>query len=515
MGVCGNTNNINIVSMKERKKDKDRINQVQIEDSHMIKIDKNMYKVGPSVCKIKCLNRNGTGFFIKIKKSNEEESCYLMTNEHVLTKEIVELKKNMYVYYDFETKEKKINLNKDKRFIKEFTEMDLDIIVIEILEEDNIDKKYFLSPYMGNISEGLEGSNIYITQFPKGENLTYSKGKIIRIENYELTHNSTTDIGSSGSPIFLQNSSEVIGIHKQAHEKKPENYGNFIYPIIKSIKSNNKNGVCYIGKWLNGMRHGKGSLYNRKGNTIYEGDFINDKFEGDGKYYWEDGQYYIGQFLNGLKHGKGIIYYKNGHIKYEGDFIKENLEGDGKYYYENGEYYIGHFLNGQRDGKGTIYYKNGKIKYEGDFKEDKTEGNGKFIWEDGEYYIGQFLNSQSHGKGIEYYKDGNIKYDGDFIKDKHEGNGKYIWKDGEYYIGEYFNGLRHGKGKIYYKNGHIKYEGDFKEDKFEGNGRYNFENGEYYIGEYSKDQRNGKGILYDKNGNIKYEGEFINDKFNK
>ena len=48
---------------------------------------------------------------------------------------------------------------------------------------------------------------------------------------------------------------------------------------------------------------------------MYEGDWINGKEEGNGKYYWEDGRYYIGQLKNGLRNGKGIEYYSNGNIK--------------------------------------------------------------------------------------------------------------------------------------------------------------------------------------------------------
>ena len=45
--------------------------------------------------------------------------------------------------------------------------------------------------------------------------------------------------------------------------------------------------------------------------------------------------------LNGLKHGKGIEYYKNGDIKYDGNFVNDKFGGDGKYIDESGNYYIG------------------------------------------------------------------------------------------------------------------------------------------------------------------------------
>ena len=93
------------------------------------------------------------------------------------------------------------------------------------------------------------------------------------------------------------------------------------------------------------------------------------------------------------------MYYKNGKIKYEGDFVNGKIEGEGKYFSENGEYYIGQWSNGRQHGKGKMYYKNGNIRYEGDFINGKIEGEGKYISENGEYYIGQWLSGIQHGKG--------------------------------------------------------------------------------------------------------------------
>ena len=54
--------------------------------------------------------------------------------------------------------------------------------------------------------------------------------------------------------------------------------------------------------------------------------------------------------------------FKNGDIKYDGDFVNGKREGNGKYIYEDSEYYIGQWLNDKRHGKGKEYYKNGDIK---------------------------------------------------------------------------------------------------------------------------------------------------------
>ena len=71
---------------------------------------------------------------------------------------------------------------------------------------------------------------IYIPQYPEGNKLSVSEGKIIKInDSNELVYDASTEDGSSGSPIFLKNTTEVIGIHKEGntHTRK-ENYGTLI-----------------------------------------------------------------------------------------------------------------------------------------------------------------------------------------------------------------------------------------------------------------------------------------------
>ena len=40
---------------------------------------------------------------------------------------------------------------------------------------------------------------------------------------------------------------------------------------------------------------------------MYEGDFVNDKKEGNGKFIWKNGKYYIGEWKNNKKNGKEKI----------------------------------------------------------------------------------------------------------------------------------------------------------------------------------------------------------------
>ena len=329
-------------------------------DNDLHQVDTNSINDFRPVCRIEANGKTGTGFLIKLYKDNKGFDC-LMTNEHVITKQMIDLKQKITIIYDTGNKKIDILLNKDERYIKEYKNIDLDVTIVEVIKEDNIKEECFFFQYIEDYN--FINKNIYIVQFPN-DILSYSKGKIIRIDKYELTYNATTNSGSSGSPIFLENTKAVIGIHKQGNTKKPEKYGDLIYPIIIDLKPqlNFGNGQYYKGDIINNKAHGKGILYNKDENIKYEGDFIDDKFEGRGKYFYENGEYFIGEFKNNLKNGKGIEYYKNGDIKYEGDFIDDYREGNGKYNYENDDYYIGQFSFGLKHGKGIEYHKNGDIK---------------------------------------------------------------------------------------------------------------------------------------------------------
>ena len=275
--------------MEERK------NEVETKNSEIKKIDLNLHEVLKSVCKIIYKNEFGTGFFIKLFKDDKELLC-LMTNEHVIRKEMVESNEIIDIKYNYEKKWMKIKLDEKERYILYNKEMD--ITIIEIISNDKIKDKYFLLPNINKID--YINKDIYIVQYPGGDDLSYSEGKIKDIKNYEIILDASTKSGSSGSPILLKDTTEIIGILKEGNDYNNENYGILISSFIK---------------------------------------ILNYK-----KIIYENGEYYIGEILNGLKHGKGILYYNNGTIKYDGNFVNGKLEGDELYIDESGKYDIGHWL---------------------------------------------------------------------------------------------------------------------------------------------------------------------------
>ena len=52
---------------------------------------------------------------------------------------------------------------------------------------------------------------------------------------------------------------------------------------------------------------------------------------------------------------------KNGDLVYEGDFVNDKRNGNGKLFYENRSYFVGGFKDGKRHGDGKEYDKNGKL----------------------------------------------------------------------------------------------------------------------------------------------------------
>ena len=219
-----------------------RTNQTLIADSLLIAIPKIFLQISKSICKIIIENNIGTGFLIKFLKG--EKNFYgLMSCEHVITKKLIEKKSKITFFYDNSNKMKEFTLDTNKRYIKDFQDINIDATIVEILTTDKIIDDYFLLPnfeFMENLG-GLNNNLIQIFQYPNGENLGFSEGEIIKIKKKEITHKAGTKEGSSGSPLFIKGTTGVIGIHKAEDKDRDEGYADFIGPIYKFFR----NGLVY------------------------------------------------------------------------------------------------------------------------------------------------------------------------------------------------------------------------------------------------------------------------------
>ena len=258
-----------------------------------IKIDDNIKKC---VCKIKTTEKIGSGFFLKFE-INEKFYYYLISCGHIITKNIIEKNGTSQIFYDNDLYEIDIKLVGKERFTKNLEDLKLDITVVVIIKSDNINEKYFLSPELNNINKDLNNRRIYILQYLLNQKLNASEGTIKNIDNIEIIHSAGTNYRSSGSPIFLKDSVNVIGIHKERSLIEEENYGQFIYPIFNILKDNvdkmkvnnekyiYENGNYYIGQIKNDLPNSKGKEYDYYGKLRFEGEYSNDEKNGKCKEY--------------------------------------------------------------------------------------------------------------------------------------------------------------------------------------------------------------------------------------
>ena len=226
-----------------------KIYELKIKGCEIIKLDPSIAIVSKSICRIETSDGSvSSGFLIKFFKGEENFFC-LMTNQHVITKDMIKKKDTISFCYDNNNiKIKIICLNTNERYIKNFQDENfgIDATVIEILPEDNIPTDYFLLPdiyYMTKFNE-LKDKDIAILQYPNGK-LGYSYGKIKEIHKYEFSHLASTESGSSGSPIFLKSKIQVIGIHYAGKLDNSQNYGFFIGPIYNYFKNFSKNNPIF------------------------------------------------------------------------------------------------------------------------------------------------------------------------------------------------------------------------------------------------------------------------------
>lgn len=85
---------------------------------------------------------------------------------------------------------------------------------------------------------------------------------------------------------------------------------------------------------------------------------------GRGRYEWSDGSYYEGDFENSMFSGFGVYYFAESEKTYEGNFMENVFEGKGKFTFKDGRHYNGDFHQGLKSGQGTMTFANGN-KYIG------------------------------------------------------------------------------------------------------------------------------------------------------
>lgn len=178
------------------------------------------------------------------------------------------------------------------------------------------------------------------------------------------------------------------------------------------------NAQCKSGDCKNGK--GKYDF----GWCVYEGDFKNEKPEGNGIMKYDD-YTYEGSFKNGVEDGKGMITYKDGRkeevmfsqgkkLDYKPVAVKEGaykeLEGHdpycisgncntgyGRYVFTSGNRYEGNFKDRKREGQGTFYFASGNM-FEGEWHNNQMS-SGTYTYASGARYVGTYDNAGNELNG--------------------------------------------------------------------------------------------------------------------
>ena len=93
---------------------------------------------------------------------------------------------------------------------------------------------------------------------------------------------------------------------------------------------------------------------------IYEGEWENGKYKGQGSIEYSDGTKYIGKWKEGLPNGQGTLTDSNGN-KYVGEFVDGKRHGQGIYTMSDGSKYAGQWEDSIPNGEGTYTFADGKI----------------------------------------------------------------------------------------------------------------------------------------------------------
>ena len=225
-----------------------------ITEGHGAPIKKNeileLFKMEKSMCKIESTNKKGekktgSGFFCKLNDNIISFKYALFTNNHILDESSIDIGKTIkFEYLELQKSlfssssnivKKEIKITDERRV---YTNEDLDYTCIELFESDGIKEFFEIEPdiFKYDINEILKDNDIFILQFPKGNDLSFSHGTIKSLKDNIIVHNASTEGGSSGSPIIRRSDKNyVIGLHFGGKKNKENN--KYLYNLATNFIS--------------------------------------------------------------------------------------------------------------------------------------------------------------------------------------------------------------------------------------------------------------------------------------
>ena len=287
------------------KEDEDKENSLK-----NLNLPEYILNISKSITKIEYLTKIFSGFLFALVLEGKH-FLFLFANKEFITEDMIEGKKETKFYYDNGSKSKKISLNREKRYIKDFSCVGIDSVGVEILPSDNIEEKYFISKILDSKVDlnAYKNREIVIIFYSNGV-LNYSSGRIEDINISEFTHSTKTEENFIGNPIFLKNRQIIVGIEKKFKLNNSHNFANFLEPACHFFANYFLNEIYDTLKSLNGSKNL--SVDENKLNYISDTNYQKGTKEESGIIKYENGNYYQGEDIECKRNGKGKEYYKNG-----------------------------------------------------------------------------------------------------------------------------------------------------------------------------------------------------------
>ena len=185
------------------------------EISNLLNMEKSMCKIILEKCQDNQITkRKATGFFCEIEIEDCPIKHALFTSNHILNEDNIKSGNIIKIEYFNKSsyEEKIIKIDETRRV---HTNMDYDYTCIEILPSDGIVNYFKIDPILFNDKkENLKNSDIFILQYPDGNELSFTYGKIKLLKGDDIIHNISTNKAISGSPIIRRNKENyIIGLH--------------------------------------------------------------------------------------------------------------------------------------------------------------------------------------------------------------------------------------------------------------------------------------------------------------
>ena len=186
---------------------------------------------------------------------------------------------------------------------------------------------------------------------------------------------------------------------------EPETWLEVLGHMIENPVSTYNDGSCYKGLMDNGLRNGYG-VYYWPVKSYYFGEWKDGEREGMGIYIIGDFSYkfnncpgtvvYVGEFVNNKAHGTGTCYDRDGNLVYYGEFIDGVPQGE----YPNGENYSSY--------KFQIFHVDDSDVprwYVGETDGTDRHGWGVQIWDDFDCCFGLWSNGERVGENGQLFMD--------------------------------------------------------------------------------------------------------------